>query len=206
MSDKKEFVANSLKDAIQKAAEDFGIEEEKLKYRIITEKTKYFGHKQREIFIEAWRSDGSEQKGLEDFVKLLIDEMQMDLRFELESKSEFLRVNFSGEDYKLMLYQNGNLLNAAQYLLNRLFADEIGKKIYCECENYRKKKEVELSTQAHRFARQVRRNGKAIELPELNPFERRIIHMTINKYTDLESKSAGDNFLKVITIRKKLNG
>ena len=41
MSGKKEFVANSLKDAIQKAAEDFGIEEEKLKYRIITEKTKY---------------------------------------------------------------------------------------------------------------------------------------------------------------------
>ncbi|MCJ7525919.1 MAG: Jag N-terminal domain-containing protein [Candidatus Aminicenantes bacterium] len=206
MSDKKEFVANSLKDAIQKAAEDFGIEEDKLKYRIITEKTKYFGHKQREIFIEAWSSDGSEQKGLEDFVKLLIDEMKMDLQFELESKSEFLRVNFSGEDYKLMLYQNGNLLNAAQYLLNRLFADEIGKKIYCECENYRKKKEAELSTQAHRFARQVRRNGKAIQLPELNPFERRIIHMTINKYLDLESKSDGDNFLKVITIRKKLNG
>src|SRR4030042_1725565 len=203
MSGKKEFVANSLKDAIQKAAEDFGIEEEKLKYRIITEKTKYFGHKQREIFIEAWSSDGSEQKGLEDFVKLLIDEMKMDLQFELESQSEFLRVNFSGEDYKLMLYQNGNLLNAAQYLLNRLFADEIGKKIYCECENYRKKKEAELSTQAHRFARQVRRNGKAIELPELNPFERRIIHMTINKYMDLESKSDGDNFLKVITIRKK---
>jgi len=68
MTDKKEFVANSLKEAIQKAAEDFGVEEEKLKYRIITEKTKYFGHKQREIFIEAWRSDGSEQKGLEDFV------------------------------------------------------------------------------------------------------------------------------------------
>ncbi len=206
MTDKKEFVANSLKEAIQKAAEDFGIEEEKLKYRIITEKTKYFGHKQREIFIEAWRSDGSEQQGLEDFIKLLIEEMKMDLRFELESKSEFLRVTFSGEDYKLMLFQNGNLLNAVQYLLNRLFADEIGKKIYCECENYRKKKEVELSTQAHRYARQVRRSGKSIELPELNPFERRIIHMTINKYMDLESKSDGDNFLKVITIRKKPNG
>ena len=206
MSDKKEFVANSLKEAIQKAAEEFGVQEDRLKYRIITEKTKYFGHKQREIFIEAWRSDGSEQKGMEGFIRLLLDEMKIDLRFELESKSEFLRVNFFGEDYKLMLFQNGNLLNAVQYLLNRLYADEIGKKIYCECENYRKKKEVELSAQAHRFARQVRRSGKAVELPELNPFERRIIHMTINKYSDLESKSDGDNFLKVITIRKKPNG
>ena len=86
MTDKKEFVANSLKEAILKAAEDFGIQEEKLKYRIITEKTKYFGHKQREIFIEAWRSDGSEQQGLEDFVRLLLEEMKLDLRFELESQ------------------------------------------------------------------------------------------------------------------------
>ena len=206
MTDTKEFVANSLKDAIHKAAEEFGVQEDKLKYRIITEKTKYFGHKQREIYIEAWRSDGSEQQGLEDFIRLLLAEMKLDLRFELEGKEDFLRVNFIGEDYKLMLYQNGNLLNAVQYLINRLFADEIGKKIYCECENYRKKKEMELSAQAHRHARQVRRNGKAVELPELNPFERRIIHMTINKYSDLESKSEGDNFLKVITIRKKPNG
>jgi spoIIIJ-associated protein len=206
MTDKKEFVANSLKDAIQRAAEEFGVPEEKLKYRIITEKTKYFGHKQREIFIEAWRSDGGEQQGLEAFIRLLLAQMQLDLNFELESKSDFLRVNFSGEDYKLMLYQNGNLLNAVQYLINRLFADDIGKKIFCECENYRKKKEVELSAQAHRFARQVRRSGRAVDLPEMNPFERRIIHMTINKYSDLESKSDGDSFLKVITIRKKTNG
>lgn len=206
MAEKKEFQANSLKEAIQRAAEEFGVPEEKLKYRIITEKTKYFGHKQREIFIEAWRSDGSEQQGLEGFVRLLLSEMKLDLAFELEARSDFLRVNFSGNDYKLMLYQNGNLLNAVQYLINRLFADAVGKKIYCECENYRKKKEVELSAQAHRYARQVRRSGKPVELPELNPFERRIIHMTINKYSDLESKSDGDNFLKVITIRKKANG
>ena len=206
MTDKKEFVANSLQDAIHKAAEAFNIPEEKLKYRIITEKTKYFGHKQREIFIEAWSADGSDQKGLEDFVKLLVEDMQLDLQFKFESSADFMRVNFSGEDYKLILYQNGNLLNAIQYLLNRLFADQIGKKIFCECENYRKKKEAELSTLAHRHARQIRRNGQDIQLPELNPFERRIIHMTINKYEDLESKSEGDSFLKVITIRKKAHG
>lgn len=206
MTDKKEFVANSLQEAIRKAAEEFNIPEERLKYRIITEKTKYFGHKQREIFIEAWGADGNDQKGLEDFVVLLVESMKLDLQFKFESSDDFLRVNFSGEDYKLMLYQNGNLLNAVQYLLNRLYADQIGKKIFCECENYRKKKEAELSSLAHRHARQIRRSGQAVSLPELNPFERRIIHMTINKYEDLESKSDGENFLKVITIRKKPHG
>lgn len=206
MSEKREFMANSLKEAIQRAAEAFNSDEEKLKYRIITEKTKYFGHKQREIYIEAWISDDSDVQGLEGFVRQLLEAMKLELSFALESNPEFLRVNFTGSDYKLMLFQNANLLNALQYLLNRLYSDGIGKKIYCECENYRKRKEVELSAMAHRYAKQVRRNGRSVKLPEMNPFERRIIHMTVNKYTDLESKSDGEDFLKIITIRKKGNG
>lgn len=206
MIEKKEVAATSLKEAIQKAAEQLSIEEDKVQYRIITEKTKYFGHKQREIFIEAWLPDSSDLNTLSRFMRNLIDAMNLQIEFDLEDNKNFLQVNFSGEDYRLMLYQNGNLLNAVQYILNRLYSDAIGKKIYCECENYRKKKEIELSSMAHRYAKQVRRSGKSVELSELNPFERRIIHMTINKYNDLESKSDGDNFLKVITIRKKDNG
>jgi spoIIIJ-associated protein len=62
---------------------------------------------------------------------------------------------------------------------------------------------VELSQLAHRHAKSVRKNGKAISLNELNPFERRIIHMTINKYPDLESISNGDSFQKIVTIKKR---
>jgi len=205
MSEKKEFVANSLKDALQRAAEEFQVDATRVKYRIVTEKTKYFGHKQREIYIEAWPMDSSEFDGMERFVRDLIAALKVDLSFEMERHPDFVRITFSGEDYRMVLYQNGNLLNAIQYLLNRLFSDAVGKKIYCECQNYRRKKEVELTSLAHRLAKQVKRSGKPVNLPQLNPFERRIVHMTINKYADLESKSEGDNFLKVITVRKKSN-
>ena len=127
----------------------------------------------------------------------------MDLTYSFANGKGFMKVEFGGDDYRLMLYQNGSLLNAIQYLLNRLFSDVIGKKIYCECEKFRKNREAELSQLAHRYAKNVRRSGKAIALKEMNPFERRIIHMTINKYPDLESVSNGDTFTKVITIRKK---
>lgn len=203
MSLKKEFCSNSLKDAIAKAAADFNVNDDKIKYEIITEKTRYFGHSQREIYIRAWPSDGSEEQALTSFINKMIELMSVELSFNISNGKGFLKVDFSGDDYKLMLYQNGNLLNAVQYILNRLFSDTIGKKIYCECEKFRKNREHELTNLAHRYAKTVRRNGKAINLKELNPFERRIIHMTINKYSDLESKSAGDSFQKIITIRKK---
>ncbi len=203
MSMTKEFCASSLKHAIAQAASEFNVDEEKIKYEIITEKTKYFGHTQREIYIKAWPSDGMEEEKLKDFIKNLITMMSIELDFSINNGKGYLTVDFTGGDYKLMLYQNGKLLNAVQYLLNRLYSDIIGKKIYCECERFRKNREQELSQLAHRYARTVRRTGRPVTLKELNPFERRVIHMTINKYADLESKSRGDDFQKIITIRKK---
>ena len=203
MSIKKEFCSSSLKEAIALAAQEFNTEEDNIKYEIITEKTRYFGHSQREIYIKAWPSDGTEENQLTTFIRSLIEGMKMDLEFSFSNGKGFLKVDFRGDDYRLMLFQNGNLLNAIQYLLNRLFSDVIGKKIYCECQKFRKSREAELTQLAHRHAKSVRKNGKAIFIKEMNPFERRIIHMTINKYPDLESVSNGDNFTKVITIRKK---
>ncbi len=206
MSMTKEFCSNSLKDAISLAAAEFNVEDDQVKYEIITEKTRYFGHSQREIYIKAWASDGSESEQLNKFITDLIDGMGMSLTFNASNGKGFMKVDFRGSDYRLMLYQNGKLLNAVQYLLNRLYSDLIGKKIYCECQQFRKNREHELTGLAHRYARTVRRSGKPVSLKELNPFERRIIHMTINKYADLESKSTGDSFQKVITIRKKSSG
>lgn len=203
MSEKKEFCSSSLKEAIAIAAEDFKTSEENVKYEIVTGKTKYFGYKQREIYIRAWISDGSDERQLHTFIANMFKGMELSMDFEVHDRKNYVLVNFWGSDFKILLYHNGNLLNAIQYLLNRLFSDNVGKKIYCECENFRKNRERELSALAHRYAREVKRDGRSINLKELNPFERRIIHMTINKYSDLESKSEGDSFLKVITIRKK---
>ena len=202
MSEKKEFCSHSLKDAIAIAAADFGVEEDKIQYEIVTEKTKYFGHSRREIFILAWPIDGREEQAFEGFVKELLDLMKLSLSFKVSDGKGFLKIDFSGDDYKLMLYQNGNLLNAVQYLLNRLYSDSVGKKIYCECQNFRKNREQELTHLAHRHAKDVQRKGMPVNIKGLNPFERRIVHLTINKYNDLESKSDGESFQKVITIRK----
>jgi len=203
MSTKKEFCSSSLKEAIALAAEDLRTSEDNIKYEIITEKTRYFGHSQREIYIRAWSSDSSSENNLNGFIQKLLKGMSLGLDFHISNGKGFLKVDFRGKDYRLMLYKNGNLLNAIQYLLNRLYSDTIGKKIYCECEKFRKNREHELSHLAHRYAKNVRKSGRAINLQELNPFERRIIHMTINQYPDLESASTGDGFQKVITIRKK---
>ena len=202
MIEKKEYFSSSLKDVIAVAAEDLGVEEKDLRYEIVTGKTKYFGHKKREIYINAWAAKKTEGT-ISSFIDNIIDEMELDITFDFEEQDDFLRVNYTGKDYRLLLYKNGNLLNAFQYLLNRLFSESIGKKIYCECESFRKNREKELTSITNRHAKDIGRSGKAVHMKELNPFERRIVHMTVNKFPELQSASEGDSFLKVITISKK---
>lgn len=202
MIEKKEFFSNSLKEVIAIAADDFGVDDKDVRYEIVTGKTKYFGHKKREIYINAWIAKKTENS-IANFLDNIIDEMEIDITFEFEEQDDFLRVNFNGDDYRLLLYQNGNLLNAFQYLLNRLFSETIEKKIYCECESFRKNREKELTHITNKHAKDVGRSGKSVQMKELNPFERRIVHMTVNKFPELQSFSEGDSFLKVITISKK---
>lgn len=203
MIEKKEFFSHTLKDALMQAAFHYDVPEDEIKYEIVTEKTRFFGRRKREIYIEAWVEKEDRSESLEGFTRRMIDAMGLQLNFTIRERSRFLMIHFKGRDYRLMLYQNGNLLNAVQYLVNRLYSDSLGKKIYCECENFRKQRERELTQLAHRFAREVKSAGKPVALKELNPFERRIVHMTVNKYNGLESVSEGDSFLKVITIRPK---
>ncbi len=199
----KEFTGPSLKDAILKAAQEFDVEEEKVVYKLLPEKSKIYGHKQKEFVIKAWVADDSVLDRFKEFINLFIKEMELKLSFEFENGKDFLRVNFSGEDYKLLLYKNGNLLNAFQYLFNRLFSDTIGKKIYCESENFRKNKESELMALSKKIAFKVKKTGKEHELKDLNPFERRVVHVAIGRFKDLESVSIGDDFIKTIVIKKK---
>ena len=81
MSMTKEFCSNSLKEAIALAADDFNVREEQIKYEIVTEKTKYFGHSKREIYIRAWASDGDEEEQLNQFIKSMIELMNIKLDF-----------------------------------------------------------------------------------------------------------------------------
>ncbi len=164
---KKEFSSASLKEALLKAADEFNVSEEDVRYEIITEKTQYFGFKQRKIHINAWPFAGADDKELSTFIKSMIEQMGLNLEFKVADGKGFVSVNFSGKDYKLLLYKNGNLLNAVQYLLNRLFGEVVGKKIYCECENFRKSREQELSRIAHQHAKSIRKNGKRITVGTL---------------------------------------
>ena len=65
-------------------------------------------------------------------------------------------------------------------------------------------KDEQLRQQALDSAKEVRRWGEPVTLPQMNSHDRRIIHITLEKETDLVTESVGDgNFKSVVISLKK---
>ena len=53
------------------------------------------------------------------------------------------------------------------------------------------------------IAGKVRSSGVSQEMGPLNPYERRIVHLTIAEDADVTSESVGDAFMKTVIISTK---
>ena len=69
-----------------------------------------------------------------------------------------------------------------------------------DCEFYRKRKEKKLREYAQRIARQVSDSGREEILEQMNPYERRIVHIVANETPGVTSESIGEGFLKKVKV------
>jgi spoIIIJ-associated protein len=77
-----------------------------------------------------------------------------------------------------------------------------GESLLCrvDADGFRAAREGELQRLARDAAETVRREGRPLALPELNPAERRIVHLTLESDSSVTTASQGDGFLKSITV------
>ena len=73
-------------------------------------------------------------------------------------------------------------------------------KVIVDAENYRQRRERHLIRFAHKVADQVRRSKGSRLLDAMNPFERRLIHTTLNSQDNVETISEGDGLYKKIRV------
>jgi spoIIIJ-associated protein len=105
-------------------------------------------------------------------------------------------VIFDGEDKRLLLKNEGALLLAIQHILNKIST----KKVQADCEFFRSRKEKKLKDLALEVAQKVKETGGEEVLDFMNPYERRIIHIAVNKIPGLTTESLGEGFLKKVRV------
>ena len=192
----QEFKGKNLEEVISLAEHVLRLPRERIDYEIVAEKTKLFGMKSKEIVIRAWPKNIAENKPIAEFLKKLLGHIPLEVGYQIKNKNDVTHIIFDGREKHLLLRKEASLLLAVQHILNKVFEN----KIQVDCDFYRKKREQKLKEYAQQIAQNVLESGKNEILEMMNPYERRIIHMAINKIPGITSESLGNGFLKRIKI------
>jgi len=109
-----------------------------------------------------------------------------------------LESEFSG----LIIGKRGKTLEALQFIVNLIVNHQTGseKKIILDIESYRAKRERALRKMSRDIALKVVRSGKPWVLEPMNPFERRLIHLTLQNDSRVTTKSEGQGIYRKVKI------
>ncbi len=129
----------------------------------------------------------------------------LSLDVEVTDTPDGVRVDISGDGGETLLRRRAEALDALQVIVNTAFRRELNddRSFVVDCLNYRRGKDAELRQMTRFVMEKVKSNGIQQEMGPLNPYARRIVHLTVAEDPGLSSESIGDAFLKTVIIAVK---
>ena len=144
---------------------------------------------------------------VEQFVKDTLKAMDMDVEITSSiDKDGALYVDMKGENMGILIGKRGQTLDSLQYLANRVANKHQSGyvRVKLDTENYRARREETLKHLAKNIAHKVKRNRRPVILELMNPYERRIIHSTLQSDPYVTTHSEGEEpYRKVVVTLKR---
>ncbi|GHV76961.1 single-stranded DNA-binding protein [Spirochaetia bacterium] len=213
-----EFEGRTEKEAIDRAAEELGLEKDGFDVEILeTQRSGLFKkgfvkiqvHTDKQVALQPvppsrpTESQNELEQKLIDFVEGLVERMgysgEVSVLFRENRK---IGLKIDSEYSSILIGKKGKNLDALQLLAN-VYAGRCGRediRIILDSENYRIRREESLVRLAYTVADRVRDSRRSVLLEPMNPFDRRLIHTTLNDIADVETKSEGDGLYKQVRV------
>ena len=210
----KEFEGKSEQEAIDKAIADLNLDREEFDVEIVeSSRRSLFRKGPVKIRVHITEEDEEDDETVQlpaegqeeeliSFLETLMSKMGFPGTVTVagrEARKTIVRID--SDHSGILIGRKGKNLDALQVLVN-VFAGKLGfpNRVVVDTENYRSRREENLVRMARKTADQVRRSRDSRLLEPMNPFERRIIHTTLNGLEDIETKSEGEGLFKQVRI------
>lgn len=148
------------------------------------------------------------KKEVAEIQKLLGIECSLSVEVEEgEEESKIIKVSFEGEDLGYMIGNHGRHLDSLQYLVSLLLRkkleDDLNFIVMLDVSGYRKARNSKIEEMALRKADDARILGEAVDLKPMKASDRRIVHMTLQKFDDITTESQGEGIDRYVRIIPK---
>ena len=215
----KDFEGKTETDALAKAREELGLENDDVYVEILEQSKKglfkkshvkirvYYGEEEDVEEKENQSSyslepENDEERKIIVFLENLITKMGYDAKVGISSRSDRkLSLSVESDDSSILIGRKGKNLDAIQLVVN-VFANKLDEdlKVVVDTENYRKRHEEQIIRNAYRAAEYVKKSGRSKLLEPMNPFERRLVHTALNDVEGVDTKSEGEGLYKQVRI------
>ena len=128
-----------------------------------------------------------------NFVEEIAKNMNLSMDVKGFIKEDVLYINLEGKDVGSMIGKRGQTLDAVQYLASIVQNknSESHVRVIINAEKYREKREKTLQMLARRLADKCIKSGKSVRLEPMNPYERKVIHSTLQSNPRVTTRSEG---------------
>ena len=208
-----EFSGKTVSDALSVALKELNVTEDKITYEVLEEGSKgllgLIGTRPAVIKVTVKAVEPVEpvkkdsQVEAKDFLKGVLDSMEILAEIETKLEDNILKVNLTGPKMGLIIGYRGETLDSLQYLTSLVInkrRDGEYVRVVLDTEGYRQKREETLERLAEKTAYKVKKYGRAMKLEPMNPYERRIIHSKLQEDTKVKTFSVGDEPFRRVVI------
>ena len=203
-----ETIGKTVEDAINNALTELKVTIDKVEVETLEQGSKGFlniiGVKPAKVRVTVKRNTLDAAK---TFLTEVLESMDMKAEVKIKEENNEIRIDLVGANMGLLIGYRGETLDSLQYLVSLVVNknhNEEYKRVILDTENYRAKREETLKRLASKIAYKVRVSGRVLKLEPMNPYERRIIHSTLQNDSFVYTFSEGDEpYRRVVVDLKK---
>lgn len=195
----------TAEEAIGKALEDLGIARDQAQIEILSSTSRkvfrLLAGRGTRVRVTALEEDSL----LEETKRILSRILQgMGIQAEIagQRNQEQVVLEIKSPAGALLIGRKGRTLDALQFLLNRILnANGIKRgRVLLDTEGYQARRREEIVSFAHRSAEKAKSSSKEVVLIPLGPYERRIIHLSLQEDPGVETFSEGLDYRRKVHV------
>lgn len=199
----KVYEVKEIEEALQLASEEFGISEEELIEKIISEKGLI--NKTREVEITVCIDPLEKGKR---YLQQILKDNNVEGMIEKRVRDNVVEYSIDADDFNgVLIGKNSRHLIALQTLIssiiNKYYEEDEQMIVKVDVGGYRQRRESHLERMAVEFGKQVSKTKQVIKLDNLNSYERKIIHDKLSTWKDVTTHSEGEGNERVLFIEPK---
>lgn len=144
-----------------------------------------------------------------DIVNYLLSSLKVEVKTFFRDKDDFdtktLYFEIEGDDSGLIIGRKGETLRSFEFLISFIIKRQLDKrvKVILDVEGYQERRRSNLVSIAESNAKKVIKYGKPIKMDPMSPFDRRIIHLALEKDKKVITESKGSGSRRQVVIKLK---